>query len=404
MRWLLWLLSVLVAFGIGYLGGQQGREFGVLEGTPNLKSTAGNEESRHFEQGAQGNEGTKEAPSHPTPAPAPASAALVPAGGCPLPTDANSFFAAMHHLCQFVNKDPRSSEARSLAVPVFMFCMAHAAQFKRGHTYELDNVNATEGYYRGIDTPPYQMHMFQYNIIAAIVSAIPHRTVKMALEEKGKGFIDTSPNYQNHRRGPAGNWGSEGPRVLFWGCGFDTPMHALLVEHLGGHITFLDDNEGWAGACVKLGGTDTRIITTLGNLSSHYGSLSKMALDGSELDTDLVEDKLTAGEWPANMSGLDKDEPWDVIVIDGPSEVNQYSPGRSMPLYMAKRLAQSYQPNHYTNIFLHDSARKSAILWANVVMGHDPSEYIGNVLPRKGLKYWRVAGRRRKFPATQRRI
>ena len=45
---------------------------------------------------------------------------------------------------------------------------------------------------------------------------------------------------------------------------------------------------------------------------------------------------------------------------------------------MAKRLAQMYGKNHYTHIYLHDSARDFEVLWANKIMGHDPK--VGHLL------------------------
>ena len=67
---------------------------------------------------------------------------------------------------------------------------------------------------------------------------------------------------------------------------------------------------------------------------------------------------------------------------------------------MAKRLAQSYKANHYTHIFLHDASRSDNCVVANAIMGHDPKFYLGNTLPRKGLKHWRVPGRERALPPT----
>lgn len=118
--------------------------------------------------------------------------------------------------------------------------------------------------------------------------------------------------------------------------------------------------------------------------------------DGTSLETDDVNDPLTDSQWIHNLSNVESEEPWDVIVIDGPAE----NLGRSQPLYMAKRLAQSYGPNHYTHIFLHDAARYDNCIVANAIMGHNPAVYMGNTLPRKGLKHWRVPGRNRPLPPS----
>ena len=57
-----------------------------------------------------------------------------------------------------------------------------------------------------------------------------------------------------------------------------------------------------------------------------------------------------------------------------------------------------YSSTHYTHIYLHDASRDSEILAANMMLGHDGATYIGNTLPRKGLKHWRVPGKTRPLP------
>lgn len=119
--------------------------------------------------------------------------------------------------------------------------------------------------------------------------------------------------------------------------------------------------------------------------------------DGSGLDVDDNDDPLTASQWMSYLDDVEKEDPLDVIVVDGPGG----DIGRSQPLYVAKRLAQSYGPNHYTHIFLHDAKRVASCTIANAIMGHDPQTYLGNTLPRKGLKHWRIPGRNRTLPETK---
>ena len=88
--------------------------------------------------------------------------------------------------------------------------------------------------------------------------------------------------------------------------------------------------------------------------------------------------------------------------MDGPSGAKKNNTGRSQPLYAARRLAESYHPNHYTHVFLHDAAREYEVLIANKIMGHDPKHYQGNLKPRKGLKHWRLPGQNRPFPSPSR--
>ena len=160
---------------------------------------------------------------------------------------------------------------------------------------------------------------------------------------------------------------------------------------------FVDNSEEYIAECKKWY-KDIRLVEPTGTHKEHTELIAKLVpQDGSGLETDDVEDPLTASQWMPNLAGVEEEPPWDVIVIDGPAE----RWGRSQPLYMAKRLAQSYGPNHYTHVFLHDASRRANCIVANVIMGHDPSVYVGNVLPRKGLKHWRVPGRYRRLPPTK---
>ena len=91
-------------------------------------------------------------------------------------------------------------------------------------------------------------------------------------------------------------------------------------------------------------------------------------------------------------------EPFDVIVVDGPAG-HKY--GRGQSWYTAIRLAQSYGPDHHTHLFFHDATRPSSINMANKMLGHDASIYMGNTLPRKGLKHYRLPGIERSLPARE---
>lgn len=104
------------------------------------------------------------------------------------------------------------------------------------------------------------------------------------------------------------------------------------------------------------------MIEPTGNNTAHTAQIEKnFPKDGSTLDTDDVFDALTSSQWMENLDGIETELPWDVIVIDGPAQ----NLGRSQPLYMAKRLAQSYSPNHFTHIFLHDASRRENCIIAN---------------------------------------
>lgn len=106
---------------------------------------------------------------------------------------------------------------------------------------------------------------------------------------------------------------------------------------------------------------DIRLIEPTGKNGEHTALLEKFPSDGSTLDTDDDYDTLQESQWMDDIDGIDEELPWDVIVIDGPAQ----DLGRSQPLYMAKRLAQSYSPNHFTHIFLHDASRRENCIIAN---------------------------------------
>jgi len=303
----------------------------------------------------------------------------------------------MNKLCNAVIKSSPEAEGRKLGIGTVIFCFQHVLTYKRGYGYGWDNVASSDmGYYTGVDLPPYQMDMFQYSVIHAVVASIPAKSIKDDLEQQGSKFSDVPSNYNKWKSQDQMPRGDVGPRVLFWGCGSDTPMHSLLLEFLGGTITFIDNSPSFIEVCKK-SHPDIRLIEPSGKNQHHTSLIENLVpSDGSGLDTDDVNDPLTESQWIEDLSGIDHELPWDIIVIDGPAQ----DLGRSQPLYMAKRLAQSYAPNHYTHIFLHDASRRENCIIANAIMGHDPSVYMGNTLPRKGLKHWRVAGRNRKLPPT----
>ena len=86
-------------------------------------------------------------------------------------------------------------------------------------------------------------------------------------------------------------------------------------------------------------------------------------------------------------------DPFDVIIVDGPSQRK----GRTQPIYAALRLAQMYSVTHFTHVFVHDASREEMVDAANKILGHNPQLYVGNYLPRKGLKHWRIPGQEREF-------
>jgi len=313
--------------------------------------------------------------------------------------DPKQVLQTVNSMCKVIMDHSLTPKGKNqLGIGLITFCYTHVLTYKRNYSYEWDTVNGTAmGYYTGTDLPPYQMDMFQYSAIHSTVASIPSKSIKMELETKGNTFYDSAGNYQMlDPKTEGGSRGSSGPRVLFWGCGSDTPLHVNLVEFLGGDITFIDNSKDFLHIC-KEWYPDIRLIKPTGTKSNHTNLIRKIAgQDGSALETDEIKDILTESQWMPDIAGVETEMPWDIIVIDGPAEAL----GRSQPLYMAKRLAQSYGPNHHTHIFLHDASRPDNCIIANAIMGHDPQVYLGNTLPRKGLKHWRVPGRNRKLPPT----
>ncbi|KAL7473905.1 hypothetical protein ACHAXS_014268 [Conticribra weissflogii] len=338
--------------------------------------------------------------------------------------DSKKVMRTMNDLCSLIVDHATKPQGREIAIGTVLFCYTHTMEFRRVQDYSKDSLNAAIAanqrghYYSGNNHPPFQMWPLQYFQILTTVASIPARSVKLA-SEQNPGYEDKPSNYLG-RASSSGHADDEerlrgdGPNVLFWGCGADTPMHALLIEFLGGKITFLDNSEEYLAQCKQSyrfhervangdlqpsAAVDVRLIQPNGTNADHKNAiLSLVPRDGSGLETDDVRDPLTASQWiHGGIADLQtEDDPWDVIVVDGPNE----SLGRSQSLYLAKRLAQSYGPNHYTHIFLHDAARAANVVLANAIMGHDPKYYLGNTLPRKGLKHWRIPGRNRELPPT----
>ena len=96
------------------------------------------------------------------------------------------------------------------------------------------------------------MDMFQYSVIHAVIASIPSKPIKDNIEMLGKEFADEPSNYNKWEAHDEMPRGVLGPRVLFWGCGSDTPMHALLVEFLGSNITFIDNSASFIEFCKKV--------------------------------------------------------------------------------------------------------------------------------------------------------
>lgn len=169
------------------------------------------------------------------------------------PKQAVIFF---NKLCSAVTKSSTSAQGRKLGVGTILFCYKHILTYKRNYDYEWDNVQSSEmGYYQGTDLPPYQMDWFQYSAIHAAIASIPAKPIKDDIEKLGKSFADISSNYNQWNVLEDTPRGAAGPRVLFWGCGADTPMHALLVKFLGGSITFIDNSATFIDECKKVSRT-----------------------------------------------------------------------------------------------------------------------------------------------------
>lgn len=329
------------------------------------------------------------------------------------------FMTAMNNLCGVLKANPAEALGRVAVFPHF-FCLAHLAEFQKGfdgdkfYSYDVDLGRGTDyhpnnlkydptSYYRGVGGIPLQMAAEQYLAIMVALITVPHRTVKDGLERDGAAFVDDSKNYDYDASKTLmpkdgaidASRGREGPRMLFIGCGGDVPMWTTLMKYLGGHVTFFEDNKRWEASC-KDAGADNEPISKMRVVPYHSTQyqLADAIKDVSLTGSDSVPEKEQMFEKLLMKMPRDvlEGEPYDVIVVDGPGGINGRSNGRSEPLYMAKRLAQMYGKNHYTHIYLHDSARDFEVLWANKIMGHDPKDYQGSILPRKGLKHWRMPG------------
>ena len=90
-----------------------------------------------------------------------------------------------------------------------------------------------------------------------------------------------------------------------------------LINFLGGKITFIDNSPDFIKIC-KGWYHDIRLIEPTGTKSNHTQVIRKLVKqDGSSLETDDVNDPLTDSQWIHNLSNVESEEPWDVIVIDG---------------------------------------------------------------------------------------
>ena len=255
--------------------------------------------------------------------------------------DPNEVLATINTMCNLIMKQ-RDYDYHNIGIGTITFCYSHVLTYKRNYNYAWDAVNNKTDkmpYYTGTDLPPYQMDMFQYLAIHSTIASIPSKSIRLQLEEKGSEFQDVTTNYQQDKKK------SEGPKVLFWGCGADTPMHVNLLTFLGGSITFIDNSKQYMKICQEMY-HDIRYIEPKGKTSDHTSSIAKLAkMDGSSLEMNDVNDTLTESQWMYNLSNIENEE-WDVIVIDGPAQ----DLGRSQPLYMAKRLSQSYGSSLHTHI------------------------------------------------------
>lgn len=185
------------------------------------------------------------------------------------------------------------------------------------------------------------------------------------------------------------------------GCGSDVPMWTTLVEFLGGKVVFVDDSAEWAGTCRSLGADPLHVVQYGENMPWHTAQLVNVsdtgtgAARGAADEALFVQTQMKTVKWPPGVANAE--QPFDVIVVDGPGGSDKKDTGRSQPLYAARRVAESYHPNHYTHVFMHDAAREYEVMIANKIMGHDPKHYQGNLKPRKGLKHWRLPGLSRPF-------
>ena len=366
----------------------------------------------------------------------PSTAAEAAPTTAPTRVDLREFHSDMNELCKRIS-DNIDHARRVVTTMDFIFCLAHKFLHKRNYGSTWDSGGSRiMGYYRGVMTPPYQMSVEQYLAIATTIMEIPHKprrdkgnTPDLFASYTGQNLANATPGSPAalteaiHRihvprpkttnfRGPFHNEtvqdgvsnlrrGDEGPRVLFWGCGADAIMWQHLLDYLGGSIVFVDDNEKWAKKCREGGARELIIVKHSGLKMQHKKAMRDLAHDGSNStnanasDAVFLRDK-TFIPLPASVAGNDT-APFDVIVVDGPAG-HKY--GRSQSLYTAVRLAQSYARVHYTHVFFHDAARPTSIDLANKLLGHDPATFVGNILPRKGLKHWRLPGQMRPLPSS----
>ena len=165
---------------------------------------------------------------------------------------------------------------------------------------------------------------------------------------------------------------------------------------------FVDGHARWAEACrTKAGAREVHLVNHTGTRNSHLMRMRTLARDDAgvhksmlgtmnETERRAYEKFVDTAYIALNASVIGNGTaPFDVIVVDGPQG---HKHGRVQSLFTAVRLAQSYAPAHFTHLFLHDAARGAEIEAANTLLGHAPARYLGNTLPRKGLKHWRVPG------------
>ena len=257
------------------------------------------------------------------------------------------------------------------------------------------------------------MGLMQYMKIASTIMSVPHKPVRLGRDGNPRAmFVDDIRHYAGIRLskdaplstscaandtcivGPRRGLkrGNEGPSVLFWGCGRDVVLWRHIVDFLGGELAFVDNSEKWAAVCRAAGADELYVVEHTGSPEKHLRQMQKkVRQDGSsnrrgnpffeKAGDAFALEKIAL---PHNLTR----RAWDVIVVDGPDQTL----GRSQSLYSAVRLAQAAHPNHYTHLFFHDSARNRQIALANAMVGHSPRDFLGNTLPRKGLKHWRLAG------------
>jgi hypothetical protein len=316
----------------------------------------------------------------------------------------------MTRLCRTVVSYPVAAST-AVAVDVIVFCHAHNKHFIRGYMYSNDSpIGASLGYYAGDSLLPRQMSIMQYMSIASTIFQIPGRAA--VVDRPNKQQPQPQLELQRSRR-------RVGVRVLLWGCGTDVAMYRAIVERIGGSLTLLDNSPEWAEKCSRAANASVFLVKHTGTRKSHVQSVT-IGADVRRRKKQQHKDYSSSSSSPKNLFVplSAKDDPfestelinlpagvlsgngscYDVIVVDGPSGASDMDPGRSQSLYTAVRLAQQCKSDHSTHVFLHDAARTSSIVFANAFLGHDAgTSYIGDTLPRKGLKHWVVAGMNRQI-------